>query len=42
VVETGFPSADDLFIGPAQSDLGIEPHQHIQVVVHDREPADGD
>ena len=36
------PAADDFFIRPRCGDVGVEAHEHVQMVVHDREPADGD
>ena len=31
----------NFFIGPSLGDVRIEPHEDVQVVIHDREPADG-
>ena len=36
------PAADDFFVGPACGEVGIEAHEDVQVVIHDRETADGD
>jgi hypothetical protein len=33
-------AADDFFVGPSYSDVGVEAHEYVQVVIHDREPAD--
>jgi len=36
------PAPDDVFFGLAGRDFGIEPHQDVQMIIHNREPADCD
>ena len=35
------PTLNDLEIGPPLSNFGIKPQEHMQVIVHHREPTDG-
>ena len=35
------PASDDLFIRPRLSDIRVEPQQHVQMIIHHREPTDG-
>jgi hypothetical protein len=35
------PTLNDLEIGPPLSNFGIKPQEHMQVIVHNREPTDG-
>ena len=34
------PASDDLIVRPGSSDCGIEPQEHVQVIVHQRETTD--
>src|ERR1017187_4341155 len=34
------PVSHDVVIRPAFSDVGVETHEHMQMVIHHREPAD--
>ncbi len=36
----GPPPPHDLFVRPALGHLEVQPHQHVQVVINHREPAD--
>ena len=34
------PPPHHVFVRPAPGDVGVEPHQHMEVIIHHREPAD--
>jgi hypothetical protein len=35
------PASDDLIVRPGSSDCGIEPQEHVQVIVHQRKTTEG-
>ena len=39
--EEACPAPDDFFVGPGIGDVGVEAHEDMKMIVHHREPADG-
>jgi hypothetical protein len=40
--EEASPALDNFFVRPGCGDIGVEAYEDVQMVVHDREPVDGD
>jgi hypothetical protein len=36
------PTSHDLLVRPTIGELRVEPKQHVEMIIHHREPADGD